>query len=130
LSRPDLADLSGLTLLVVDDNEDALDMLSTYLRSCGAHVLEARSAIGALAYVDTGQRIDAVITDLSMPHMDGVEFVKQLRLHNSGRSIPAIALTGFYERYMDTSGAGFNAFFRKPPNLDELCKTIRALTQT
>jgi CheY-like chemotaxis protein len=83
-----MLDLSGLTLLVVDDNDDALDMLTTYLRSCGAHVLQTRSAIGALAYVDTNQSIDAVATDLSMPHMDA-------------------------------------AFFRKPPNLDELCRTIR-----
>lgn len=49
---PDLPDLSGLTLLIVDDNDDSLEVLSTFLRSCGAHVLEARNGPAALAYVD------------------------------------------------------------------------------
>jgi CheY-like chemotaxis protein len=126
--RPlDLPDLSGLTLLVVDDNDDSLDVLSTFLRACGAHVLSARGALVALSYVDTQSRIDVVVTDLSMPNIDGVEFVQRLRSHPRGRSVPAIALTGFYEQYMDTLGTGFNAFLRKPVNFDHLCKTIRSV---
>jgi CheY-like chemotaxis protein len=121
--RPlDLPDLTSRTVLIVDDNGDALEMLGTFLRACGAYVLEARSAVGALAYVDTQPRIDVIITDLSMPDMDGVELVRRLRNHPSRASIPAVALTGFYEFYLDTTG--FDAFLRKPVNLDELCKTI------
>lgn len=128
--RPlDLPDLSGLTLLVVDDNDDSLDMLSTFLRACGAHVLSAHGALGALSYVDTQSRIDVVVTDLSMPNIDGVEFVQRLRSHPRGRSLPAIALSGFYEQYMDALGTGFNAFLRKPVNFDELCKTIRSVAE-
>lgn len=124
--RPlDLPDLSGRTVLIVDDNDDALDMLGTFLRACGAHVLAARSAPGALAYLDRPPHIDAVITDLSMPEMDGTELVRRLRAHPSRSKIPAIALTGFHELYMDTSG--FAAFFRKPVNLDQLCKTLTAV---
>jgi CheY-like chemotaxis protein len=125
----DLPDLSGLTILVVEDNEDSLEMLSTFLRACGAHVLAARGALTGLSYVETQSRIDAVITDLSMPAMDGVEFVQRLRGHHRGASIPAIALTGFYENYMNTEGTGFNAFLRKPVNFDDLCRTIRSVTQ-
>ena len=129
--RPlDLPDFSGLTLLVVDDNDDSLDLLTTFLRACGAHVLGARGALSALSYVETQSRIDAIITDLSMPAMDGVELVRRLRAHPKGASIPALALTGFYEQYMDTQGTGFNAFLRKPVNLDELCRTIRAVTHS
>lgn len=123
--RPlDLPDLSSRTILIVDDNDDALEMLGTFLRACGAYVLQARSAIGALAYLDTQPRIDAVITDLSMPDMDGVELVQRLRRHPSHGSIPAIALTGFYEFYMDTRNAGFTGFLQKPVNLDTLCRVI------
>ena len=124
---PDLPDLSGLTLLVVDDNDDALDMLGTYLSMCGAQVLQARNAAAALAYVDTQQGIDAVITDMSMPKMDGVELVRRIRRRRA--SLPAIAITGFYESYMDTRRAGFDAFLRKPVNLDELCRVIRTLAR-
>ena len=124
---PDLPNLSGRTILIVEDNDDALDMLSTFLRACGAHVLQARGALAALSYVETQPKIDAVITDLSMPNIDGVEFVQRLRAHRRGRSIPAIALTGFYEQYMNTQAAGFNAFLRKPVDFDDLCRTIRSV---
>jgi CheY-like chemotaxis protein len=100
-------------------------MLATYLRACGSYVLAARGALSALSYVETQTRIDAVITDVSMPAIDGVEFVQRLRAHPKGRSIPTVALTGFYEQYRDTAGAGFNAFLRKPVNLEALCTTIR-----
>ena len=128
--RPlNLPDLSSLTLLVVDDNDDSLDLLTSFLRACGARVLGARGALSALSYVETQSRIDAIITDLSMPAMDGVELVTRLRAHPKGASMPAVALTGFYEQYMDTRGAGFNAFLRKPVNFDELCRTIRTVTE-
>jgi two-component system CheB/CheR fusion protein len=123
----DLPNLSGLTLLAVDDNDDALDMLGTFLRVCGAHVLQARNGLAALAYVDERENIGAIITDLSMPAMDGVELVQRLRQRRPARHLPAIALTGFYEQYMDTAAAGFDAFLRKPVNFDELCRTIRSV---
>jgi CheY-like chemotaxis protein len=123
--RPlDLPDLTGRTILVVDDNDDALDMLGTFLRACGAYVLQARTGTGALAYIDTQPLIDAIITDLSMPGMDGVELVQRVRQHPSRAWIPAIALTGFHENYMNTERAGFTAFLRKPVNFDALCKSI------
>jgi CheY-like chemotaxis protein len=129
--RPlNVPDLSGLTLLVVDDNDDSLDMLGTFLRACEAGVLEARNAVAALAYVETRDKIDAVVTDLSMPQVDGVQFVERLRAHPHGRAIPVIALTGFYEQYMNTIGPQFSAFLRKPVNFDELCRTIRAVIKT
>jgi CheY-like chemotaxis protein len=61
---------------------------------------------------------------LSMPFTDGVELVRQLRQRRPLRSLPAIACTGFYERDMDTAGAAFDAFLRKPLNFDDLCRTI------
>ncbi|HEX3179465.1 MAG TPA: response regulator [Methylomirabilota bacterium] len=117
-----LPDLRDRTILVVDDNDDALEMLGTFLRVCGAYVLHARGGDGALAYIDTHPHIDAMITDLAMPGMDGVELVRRLRNHPSRRSMPVIALTGFHESYMDTKD--FTAFFRKPVNLDDLCNAL------
>jgi len=123
VSPSDLPDLSGLTLLVVDDNDDSLDMLTTFLQACGSRVLQARNAAAALAYVATQEHIDVLITDMSMPQVDGVELVRRVRARRP--SLPAIALTGFYEEYMDTRTAGFAAFLRKPVNVDALCRAIR-----
>jgi CheY-like chemotaxis protein len=50
------------------------------------------------------------------------KLVRRLRDHPLRSNIPAIALTGFYESYLDT--AGFTAFLRKPVDLDKLCKAI------
>jgi CheY-like chemotaxis protein len=125
-SELNLPDLSRLTLLAVDDNADALEVLSTILKACGAHVLEARDGRDALAVVDTTPGLDAIITDLSMPGMDGVELARQVREQSSRRGLPVIALTGFPERYLDTST--FDAFLKKPFEFDELCRTVYALT--
>jgi CheY-like chemotaxis protein len=123
----DLPNLAGLTLLAVDDGGDSLEILGTYLRACGAHVLQARGALAALSYLDTQARIDVLITDLSMPSMDGVELLRRIRMHRAGTKLPAVALTGFYEQYMQTHG--FDAFLRKPVDFDELCRTILDVTR-
>jgi CheY-like chemotaxis protein len=120
-------DLSALTILVVDDNEDNVEVLSVLLTSCGADVLTARSATGALAYIDTTPSLDAVVTDVAMPNMDGVEFARKIRQHPSRKSLPIIALTGFYRNYV--AAPEFDAVLRKPINLDQLCDVIRALTR-
>jgi CheY-like chemotaxis protein len=125
--RAPFPDIGGLTLLVVDDDNDSLEVLGDYLHACGAHVLQARNAAGALAYIDTTPRLDAVITDIAMPQMNGLEFVRKIREHPSRRSLPVIALTAFYEHYPSTTE--FDAYLRKPVDLDRLGLTIRVLTE-
>lgn len=129
MSRPNLPDLFGLTILVVDDNGDHLDLLATYLRACRAEVLEARNALAALAYVDTTPKIDALLTDLTMSSMDGVELARRVRQRPGRQSLPVIALTAFQEDYIDSPKRDFNAFLHKPVNFDELCRTIREVTR-
>ena len=120
-------DLSDVTLVVAEDDADSLEVLVTFLTACGAKVLQASTAIGALAYVDSVPHVDAIITDLSMPRMDGLELIRRVRSHpNPARkTLPAIALTGFYEKYADTAGTGFDAFLKKPVDIDGLCVTVR-----
>jgi CheY-like chemotaxis protein len=122
----DPSDLSDLKLLLVDDTEDSLDMLATFLRSCGCEIVTARTAAEALAHLDTDVELDAIVTDVSMPIMDGVDLVRKLRAHPTRHSLPAIAVTGFYELYAE-GGAGFDAILRKPVNFEQLCATMRAV---
>jgi CheY-like chemotaxis protein len=122
----DPSDLSDLKLLLVDDTEDSLDMLATFLRSCGCEVVAARTAAEALTHLDTDVELDAIVTDVSMPVMDGVDLVRNLRAHPTRHSLPAIAVTGLYELYAD-AGAGFDAILRKPVNVEQLCATMRAV---
>lgn len=122
--RPlDTPDFTGLTLLVVDDNDDSREMLATFLQACGASVLPARNGMAAVAYIETAPKIDALITDLAMPVMDGGELVQRLRRHPTRHTLPAIAVSGFFQDSMDVRG--FDAFLPKPVDLDELCRQIR-----
>src|SRR5207248_6991805 len=97
-----LPDLSGLTLIVAEDTDDSLDVLTTFLRACGARVLAARNGLEALAYLDTTPAVDAIVTDLAMPQMDGVELVRKVRGHTGGKPQYAISHTRLSEQYRDT----------------------------
>ena len=124
----DLPDLTGLTVLVVDDNDDAVEILTTVLKACGAQVLFAHSARDGLAHIEASPTLDAVVTDVSMPQMDGVEFARKIRQHPRRLSLPVIALTGFYEQHKKT--VEFNACLRKPCNFDELCSAITSFARS
>jgi CheY-like chemotaxis protein len=120
-----LRDLSGLTLLVVDDDDAALDALTRLLTACGATVLRASTASAALAYLDTAVKIDGLISDLSMPDMDSIELIQQVRQHPSRYRLPAIALSGACATHLEARG--FDTFLAKPVDLDQLCAAIRSV---
>jgi CheY-like chemotaxis protein len=122
-----LPDLSALTLLVVDDNDDAVDMLASFLHACGAYVLQTRTASDALAYVDTAPKLDGIVTDLAMPVMTGIDLLKKVRAHPQRSQLPVIALTGHYEDYANAEG--FEAFLKKPVDFDQLCTAILTLVR-
>ena len=109
--------LSGLRLLVVDDDADASGMLQIILRDRGASVRVAGSSALALAALQEGG-FDVLISDIGMPGKDGYELVRELRAmeQRSGRHLPAIALTSF-TRGQDEAhalAAGFDAHCPKP----------------
>jgi len=128
---PALPDLSGLTLLVVEDDPDSRDILHEVLRAAGALVSAAANVSAALAYLKTA-RYDVVISDVAMPQRDGLDLIAAIRGATGprGGKLPPIAVTGFPERYEDIAKTlGFDAFFRKPVDFDVLCVTIRELAR-
>ena len=125
-----LPNLAGLTLLVVDDNDDSLDMLEMFLTTCGATVKAARNVDTALAFIDTEPNIDALVSDLSMPGRDGLDLIWSVRRHKLRANIPAIALTGFYEQYSNARREGYDVFLQKPVDFDKLCNAIQLAIAT
>jgi two-component system CheB/CheR fusion protein len=116
-------------ILVVDDSSESSEMLGKLLEIEGAFVDLARSGAEALEIANK-KRFDLVISDISMPEMDGYQLLRELReLPNMG-SVPAVALTG-YGRPADIERAheeGFAEHLIKPIDIDQLLPIVRRLT--
>lgn len=116
-------------ILVVDDSPETTEMLSKLLQMEGAYVKTARSGFEALSLAESCS-FDLVISDISMPEMDGYELLRGLRKMPHMNQIPALALTGFGRRTdIDRARqAGFAEHFTKPIDIDKLLETVRKLT--
>ena len=127
-----LQDLRDVRVLAVDDEADALSLVSEVLQAAGAHVSTARSAEEALTILETDVP-DVVVADLGMPHVDGFQFIDRVRRHRNPlvREVPAAALTA-YARSEDRTkalSAGFQIHLAKPIDPAELVTTIASLAR-
>lgn len=116
-----MASLSGLAVLVVEDQADSRELLEMFLVGQGAEVRVAGSAAEARTVLDSF-RADVVVTDVTLPGEDGFAFVQSLRSDPATRHIAAIAVTGHSgddarKRALD---AGFQTFLAKPFDVFEL----------
>lgn len=119
--------LTGVRVLAVDDNADALDLLSTLLVSNGADVRVA--AGGAKALREWGREpADVLICDLAMPHVDGFDVLRGIRQLDvaNGRVSAAIALTAHAstDYQVRAHDAGFDGHLAKPYEVTELVRSI------
>jgi two-component system CheB/CheR fusion protein len=115
--------LGGTRILIVDDTEDSVEMLSLLLASEGAIVTSASSGEEALRAA-AARELDLIVSDISMPGMDGYELMRALRQSPRHRTTPAIALTGFGrdEDIARARQAGFDAQLTKPIDFPALIR--------
>jgi signal transduction histidine kinase/ActR/RegA family two-component response regulator/HAMP domain-containing protein len=119
-------DLSEVSVLLVDDEQDAREVGQIALASMGARVRMAASATEALRILQ-GERFDLLVSDIGMPGMDGLAFVRALRAAGSPNAdIPAVALSAFALESEQAEGiaAGFDAYVSKPISLRRLAKGL------
>ena len=125
--------LSGLHILVVDDNRDARDILSTLLQYHGALVTAASSADAALRWF-RHVKPDLIISDLAMPKKDGAALIREIRKlkRERGGAVPALAISGYDEVFhrQNVLAAGFHEYLVKPVDIRTLCTTIERLLVT
>jgi len=126
----DLRSLDGLQLVVVDDEADARDYLSTVFTQCGAEVRAVASAAEALAVLQVG-RTDALVSDIGMPDEDGYKLIRRLRSlpPERGGRVPAVAVTA-YARAEDREralAAGYQRHVSKPVTPGELTAAVAEL---
>ncbi|HEX5099583.1 MAG TPA: PAS domain S-box protein [Polyangiaceae bacterium] len=124
--------LTGLRILVVDDEEDARDLIGTVLREAGAVVETSHSAAEGLA---TFRRFrpDVLVSDIGMAGEDGFSLVRRVRAlgASEGGNVPALALTAFARAEDDAQAlaAGFTKHVGKPVKPDLLVATLREVAR-
>jgi CheY-like chemotaxis protein len=119
--------LSGLRVLVVDDEDDARDLLHEVLSDAGCHVETASNAQDGF---DAVLRFTphVVVSDIGMPDEDGYSFVRRIRAlgAQAGGRTPAIALTAYTQRSDELAAlaAGFDTHLTKPARPETLLAAI------
>jgi PAS domain S-box-containing protein len=121
-----IGSLSGLNVLVVDDSEDTTEMVRHLLEIGGASVSAATSGREALR-IARQKQFDVVLSDISMPGMDGFEFLSKLRKIPGKKDLPAVALTGFGrpEDVQRACNEGFYAHLTKPFDIQTLARLLQ-----
>jgi signal transduction histidine kinase len=117
-----------LKVLIVEDSEDTLTLLSAMFSREGAKTTMATSADEALRWASTNQP-DIVISDLGMPDVDGYELLEKLKQMPKMSGIPAIAISGYAsdEDRRKAIGVGYLALVAKPIDVDALFTLIHDL---
>jgi CheY-like chemotaxis protein len=120
-----------VSVLLVDDEPDARDLVARLLRASGASVVSAGSGAEALVLRER-QRPDILISDIGMPGMDGYELLRRMREgdDSKGERVPAVALTAFARSEDRTRAlrAGFLVHVSKPVQPSELLATVASIT--
>jgi len=119
-------DLRGARILTIEDNEDINTLLALILEASGAQVTSLSSAPKAMELLQS-ESFAVVVSDIGMPEMSGLEFMRRLRAR--GGSVPSIALSAYStnEDKQSALDAGFDLFVAKPVHPAKLVTGIARL---
>ena len=115
-------------VLVVEDYQDAREMYSAYLQFSGYRVAEATNGLEAIEQANALMP-DIILMDLALPKMDGWEATRRLKMQDSTRHIPIVALTGhaLAGHAEGARQAGCDSFVTKPCLPDALVAEIKRM---
>jgi signal transduction histidine kinase/CheY-like chemotaxis protein len=122
--------LTGLRVLLVDDETDGREMVTAMLEYSGVQVKAAASANEALQTI-AEWKPDVLVSDIGMPIDDGYALIRKVRALSPerGGNVPAAALTGYASRadYLKALSAGYQSHIKKPVELEELIAVVASL---
>jgi CheY-like chemotaxis protein len=125
--------LDGINVLIVEDEPDTRDLLTTILQECGANVAAVESVKDAITSIQHNLP-NVLLSDIGMSGENGYDLIKEIRAlpPEKGGNIPAVALTA-YAGSLDRRRAliaGFHVHLAKPVEPDELLAVIGSLGRT
>lgn len=115
-------------ILIVDDSGSVRSVLTIALKSAGYDVIEGCDGVDALSKM-TGQKINLIISDVNMPNMDGITFVKEVKKMPNYKFTPICMLTTESEqsKMQEGKSAGVKAWIVKPFQPPTLLKAVEKL---
>lgn len=122
-------DLNGLRVLVVDDQEDARELVARILRGRQAEVWTSQDVTSALSLLGT-LTFHVLVSDIGMPARDGYDLIREVR--SKGIGLPAIALTAFArpEERARVLAAGYQAHLAKPVDPAQLAQAVARVKES
>lgn len=123
--------MSDISALIVDDSSVMRKIVERALRQAGlpiANVFEAASGVEALDLV-RGQRVDLILSDINMPNMDGLEFLRQLREQDLAQDVPVVMITteSSEDHVREALAAGAQGYIRKPFTAEQVKERVLPL---
>lgn len=117
------------TILIVDDSSSLRTVVKMALTRAGYEVLEAGDGLEGLARLEQAGRVHLVVSDVNMPRMDGISFLKQLKQNARHKFTPVIMLTteGQDAKKQEGRDAGAKAWIVKPFNPPQLLDAVSKL---
>ncbi len=114
------------TILIVDDDEATLLLLSTFLRRNNYRIVTAGNPVRGLEILKSEPNIKLVITDLMMPHVDGISFTEQIHAIEEFKTLPVIMITAHNTDEVTETGMrrGVALTLSKPLNLRKLLDLV------
>ena len=124
----DAAELDGVRVLLVEDDEDSRSLMSAMLQKAGAETTLASSVHDAMAALGTAT-FDVLVSDIAMPHQSGYDLIRLAR--SSGYRLPALAVTAssMPDDRARVLASGFNAHLGKPLDMTSFTHAIAELAQ-
>lgn len=117
-----------MKILIVDDDRTTRKLLSLYLKGNGFDVVTAENGLDAIEKLGGGS-VNLVVTDLNMPYMDGIEFIRTMKTNPDTGHIPALMITteADDEERQRAAAAGADGYLIKPVTSDVVALKVRQL---
>lgn len=126
-----IGSLCSLAILIVEDDDDARELMQAVLEQRGATVSAAESVARAFELLRHGAAPDVIVSDIAMPDEDGFTLARRVRAlpADSGGQTPIIAVSAYAASSdrVRALAAGFDRYLHKPVDFDELSVTIRSV---
>jgi len=119
-----------MKIMVVDDCQTTRKLLGLYLKGKGFDVVFAENGLDAIEKLSTGD-INLIITDLNMPYMDGIEFIKNVRSDHELKTIPILMVTteADPEERQRALAAGADGYLVKPVTAEMVIQNIKQIVR-